>query len=241
MSGPTASLPYGQVLRLDELLQAARVHDDDVDHVLFLATHQSCEIYFAVLLRHLEAVRAALDARDGALAVRRAAPLPVLVATLVRQFDGLATLTPEAFHALRDALGDASGFQSAQYREIEYLCGLRDPRFVNTAGFTEADRKRLRARLDERSVQEAYRDFAADRTDRESVARVRGALLDFDEAFAVWRARHAVLAERFLGGGTGTAGSDGAAYLWRAARGRLVPDVWPGGAETAQGPSVSRD
>lgn len=94
MSGPTASLPYGQVLRLDELLQAARVHDDDVDHVLFLATHQSCEIYFAVLLRHLEAVRAALDARDGALAVRRAAPLPVLVATLVRQFDGLATLTP---------------------------------------------------------------------------------------------------------------------------------------------------
>ncbi|UNS95041.1 tryptophan 2,3-dioxygenase family protein [Streptomyces tubbatahanensis] len=229
MSRPTAAYPpYGQVLRLEELLQAARVHDEDVDRVLFLATHQSCEISFAVVLRHLEAVRAALDEGEGCLAVRRAAPLPVLVTTLVGQFDALATLSPGAFESIRTDLGDASGLQSAQYREIEYLCGLRDARFVNTAGFRDADRKRLLARLEERSVQEAYRDYALACADREAVEQVRAALLDFDEAFAVWRARHAVLAERFLGGGSGTAGSDGASYLWRAARRRLLPDVWPG-------------
>ena len=229
MSDPTTSAPpYGQVLRLEEFLQAACVHDGDVDRVLFLATHQACEIDFAIMLRHLEAVRGALDSGQGALAVRRCAPLPVLVTALVRQFDALATLSPDAFQTIRTDLGDASGFQSVQYREIEYLCGLRDGGFVNTAGFSEADRKRLRTRLEERSVQDAYRDYAGSCTDSGAVERVRAALLDFDEAFTVWRARHATLAERFLGDGTGTAGSDGASYLWQATRRRLIPDVWPG-------------
>ncbi|MFJ6694604.1 tryptophan 2,3-dioxygenase family protein [Streptomyces sp. NPDC091272] len=226
MNGQTAAPSYGQVLRLDELLQAARVRDDDVDLVLFLATHQSCEIYFAVILRHLEATRAALDAGDGRLAAARIKPLPVVVSTLVRQFDALATLSLDAFNTIRTDLGDASGFQSVQFREIEYFCGVRDTRFMNTAGFSPADRARLQRRLDERSLQEAYRDFAAGCGDRETTDAVRAALLDFDEAFALWRARHAVLAERFLGGATGTAGSEGASYLWNAARRRLVPDVW---------------
>jgi tryptophan 2,3-dioxygenase len=224
-------LPYGQVLRLDELLKAARVHDDDPDLVLFLATHQSCEIFFAVILRHLEAARSALDAGDGVLAVRRVRPLAPIMATLVRQFDALATLTPEAFNTIRTDLGDASGFQSAQWREIEYLCGLRDTRFLNTAGFAHADISRLRRRLEERSVQEAYRSFTAGCQDPPLAEDVRVALLEFDEAVAMWRARHAVLADHFLGRSQGTAGSDGASYLWRAARRQLVPDVWAVGVE----------
>ncbi|MGT2533074.1 hypothetical protein ACU4GG_42945 [Streptomyces nojiriensis] len=68
--------PYGRILRLEELLEAACVREDDVERVLFLATHQSCEIFFAVVLRHLEDVREALDAGDGFLAARRAAPCP---------------------------------------------------------------------------------------------------------------------------------------------------------------------
>lgn len=226
MNGATATPPYGHVLRLDELLTAARVHDDDVDLVLFLATHQSCEIFFAVLLRHLEEIRAALDADDAGLAVRRAAPLPVIMSTLTRHFDGLATLTDDAFHLIRTQLGEASGFQSAQFREIEFLCGLRDTRYLGTAGFTESDLDRLRGRLDERSVHDAYRDFVDRSADREAAGRVRAALIDFDEAMATWRARHAVLAERFLGAATGTAGSEGASYLWRAALRRVLPDVW---------------
>ncbi|GHE61293.1 tryptophan 2,3-dioxygenase [Streptomyces longispororuber] len=226
MNGQAVAPSYGQILQLDDLLGSARVHDEDVDSVLFLATHQSCEIFFAVMLRHLEAVRTALDADDGPLAERRIAPLPRIVATLTGQFDGLATLTPAAFDAIRTELGSASGFQSAQFREVEYLCGLRDARFVNTGGFTELDRARLRARLEERSVEEAYRDFAERCPDPVAVERVRGALIDFDEALAVWRARHAVLAERFLGGATGTAGSDGASYLWLAARRRVFPTAW---------------
>ncbi|MGP3971941.1 tryptophan 2,3-dioxygenase family protein [Streptomyces sp. 6N223] len=227
-------MPYGQVLRLDELLKAARVHDDDPDMVLFLATHQSCEVFFAVILRHLEAARSALDAGDGVLAARRIRPLAAVMATLLRQFDALATLTPDAFNAIRTELGDASGFQSVQWREIEFLCGLRDVRFLNTAGFGDADLARLRGRLEERSLQEAYRSFTAGCQDPLIAEEVRVALLEFDEAVAMWRARHAVLADHFLGRGQGTAGSDGASYLWRAARRQLVPDVWAVGAEEAE-------
>ncbi|GGZ67937.1 tryptophan 2,3-dioxygenase family protein [Streptomyces subrutilus] len=226
MNATAEAPPYGRILRLEELLEAACVREDDVERVLFLATHQSCEIFFAVVLRHLQDVREALDAGDGFLAARRAAPLPVIFRTLVGQFDGLATLTPAAFEAIRTALGEASGFQSAQFREIEYLCGLRDTRFLNTAGFSAAERERLRTRLEERSVQEAYRDYTAGGPDREAADAARRALLDFDEAMALWRARHAVLAERFLGGTAGTAGSDGASYLWAAARRRVLPEVW---------------
>ncbi|MFJ3962229.1 tryptophan 2,3-dioxygenase family protein [Streptomyces sp. NPDC090036] len=226
MNATPEAPPYGRILRLEELLEAACVHEDDVERVLFLATHQCCEISFAVALRHLEDVRAALDAGDGFLAARRAAPLPHVFRTLVGQFDALATLTPAAFDVIRTALGEASGFQSAQFREIEYLCGLRDTRFLNTAGFSPTERQRLRARLEERSVQEAYHDYTAGGPDREAADAVRRTLLDFDEAMAMWRARHAVLAERFLGGSTGTAGSDGASYLWTAARRRVLPEVW---------------
>ncbi|MFJ4435734.1 tryptophan 2,3-dioxygenase family protein [Streptomyces sp. NPDC088923] len=226
MNAVTDHPPYGQVLRLDELLGTARVHDDDVDHVLFLAVHQSSEILFAVGLRHLEEIRAALDEGDGDKAVRRAAPLPLLMSTLTRHFDVLATLTPAAFEDIRQALGDASGFQSAQFREIEFLCGLRDSRYLTTPGFTERDRARLEARLKERSVAEAYREYVGACADRPAADRVRLALLAFDEAATVWRARHAVLAERFLGTAAGTAGSEGAGYLWRAALRRMLPEVW---------------
>lgn len=218
--------PYGDVLRLAELLPVAHVHGEDVDRILFLATHQASEIFFAVTLRHLEAVRAALDSGDADAAARRAAPLPVLMRTLSAQFDGLATLTPAAFEIIRTDLGEASGFQSAQFREIEYLCGLRDRRFLSTPGFGDADRARLEARLAERSVSEAYVAYVEGGSDPAAAERVRLALLSFDEAMAMWRARHAVLAERFLGAATGTAGSEGATYLWRAALRRALPEVW---------------
>lgn len=246
---PEGQPAYGDILRVRELLDAARVHDESVDMVLFLSTHQVCELWFAVLLRHLEDARSALAAGDGAAAARRLEQLPPVVRVLVAQFDVLATLEPEAFESIRVELGDASGFQSAQYRELEFLCGQKDHRMLATKGFTEDDRARLRRRLEEPSVAETFARFAAGvpagggRTDGapagdvpagggparppEVVERVRRALLDLDEAVVGWRARHAALAERFLGNRPGTAGSAGARYLWRVTERRLFPDAWP--------------
>lgn len=227
---------YEEILQLDALLKVARVHDHEVDKALFIATHQSCEIWFAVVLRHLEAVMEALERGNAPRAVLLLRRLPLIFGVLVRQFDVLGALGPDEFEVIRDDLGSASGFQSVQWREVEFVCGLRDERYIGTPGFTEADRERLRARSKQVSVSQAFLDFASAReaggvTD-DGVRSVRAALLETDEAVMTWRARHAVLAEGYLGGKRGTIGSEGAAYLWRAARRRLFDPVWPdGGAE----------
>ena len=204
---------YHDLLRLDELLGAALVRDGGSDQMFFLVTHQICEMWFALILDHLEAARAAVLAGDPATAAERIGRLPAIMRVLTEQFEALATLTPASFERIRAGLGTASGIQSAQWREIEFLCGLRDPRYLGIPGFTDAERDRLRARLDEVSV--------ADACERHPDPGVRAALLDFDESVVAWRTGHAVLAEKFLGNRPGTAGSEGAAYLWRMTARRL--------------------
>jgi tryptophan 2,3-dioxygenase len=229
-AGQEAQPAYGEILRLTELLETTHVQDGTPDLMFFLVTHQVCEMWFALILKHLDVAADALLGDDPVAATEQLGRLPALVAILIAQFDALTTLAPASFEEIRTELGSASGFQSAQFREIEYRCGLRDTRFLNTSGFTEQERDRLRKRLAQTSVADAYERLVKRRAelpepDGESTG-VRSALLAFDEAFVTWRARHASLAERFLGGRTGTGGSDGPSYLWRAAGRRLFPAVW---------------
>lgn len=139
----TKHLPaYGEILRLDELLDIACVRDE-ADRTLFFAAHQACEIWFAVVLRHLESARSALNERNGAEAARHLERLPHVMQVITQHFDVLATLTPRSFDRIRSTLGTSSGFQSAQYREIEFLCGAKDSRFLNISGLSERERARL--------------------------------------------------------------------------------------------------
>ncbi|GAA1302426.1 tryptophan 2,3-dioxygenase family protein [Saccharothrix xinjiangensis] len=224
---PHTDQAYGDILRLEPLLASAHVHEGSPERMFFLVTHQACELWFALVLGHLDAAARALRDDEADAAAGWLERLPSVVRVLVAQFDALTTLAPADFEGIRTALGSASGIQSAQFREIEYACGLRDTRALSTRGFSEAERDRLRRRLTEQSVADAYERLVKRRGHADAgVIRVRAALLDFDEAFVVWRARHAGLAERFLGGRRGTGGSEGPAYLWRAAGKRLFPDVW---------------
>jgi tryptophan 2,3-dioxygenase len=204
---------YHDLLRLDELLGAALVRDGGSDQMFFLVTHQICEMWFALILDHLDAARAAILADQPESAAERIRRLPAIMRVLTEQFAALATLTPESFERIRAGLGTASGIQSAQWREIEFLCGLRDTRYLGIPGFTGAERERLQARFDGISVAEAYEKCPDE--------RVWTALLEFDEAVVAWRIGHAELAENFLGRRPGTAGSEGAAYLWRMTTRRL--------------------
>lgn len=223
---------YRDLLRLDDLLDVTLVRDAP-DRMLFLVTHQICEMWFALVLDHLDVARAAILAGEAGVAADRIGRLPAIMRVLAAQFDVLATLTPAAFEEIRAGLGTASGIQSAQWREIEFACGLRDPKYLGIPGFTGAERQRLRVRLDEVSVADAYAQLAKQRRDSPlpgalaEVDRLRTAMLDFDESVVAWRARHASLAERFLGGRPGTAGSEGSAYLWRMTARRMFSNVWP--------------
>lgn len=222
---------YGEILRLDELLEIACVRDD-ADRTLFFAAHQACEIWFAVVLRHLESARAALDLDEGVAAAAQLERLPHIMEVISQHFAVLATLTPESFDQIRSTLGTSSGFQSAQYREIEFLCGAKDPRFLNIVGLTEAERVTMRRRLDEKSVSTAFAEYrervtaVVPHNDSSSAQRIFDALANIDSSVRAWRARHAELAELFLGGAQGTAGSSGAAYLWRSTERTLFPEIF---------------
>lgn len=220
--------PYAARLRLPELMAVAGVHDrEHLDREMFLATHKECEIKFDQIVLYLEDARDALVRRDGLAAVRRIKMLPAFMSVLIEQFGILAKLDPDSFEEIRADMGTASGFQSALWREIEFICGQRRPSLVSTCGFTEQERTRLGARLTETSLAAVFEQFQT-ATEPGGVGElVAEGLRAFDEAVRRWRTRHADVAEQFLGDRTGTAGSSGVTYLRTVAQQRLFPALWP--------------
>ena len=240
-------LTYGSYLRLEQLLSAQVLRSDPPAHdeLLFITIHQVYELWFAQLLHDLEEVRAAM--LDGRLwwARHLLHRTEVVERVLVAQVDVLETMTPQDFGIFRQRLAPASGFQSVQFRELEFLSGHKDPGFVqNFRGLTPAERARLDRRLAEPTLWDAFvevlaraglpvDDDDAVRASLVQVARDRGryrdewelgeGLLDHDERSAQWRARHVQMVERQIGSRSGTGGSSGASYL----RGRLPMRYFP--------------
>ncbi len=172
----------------------------------------------------------------------------VIERLLVSQIDVLETMTPQDFLEFRAALAPASGFQSVQFRELEFLSGAKDPSFLaRFRSLTEAERARLDRRLAEPSLWDAYVELLATRglpvaSDQEilaslvAVARDRDGhdeewqlaedLLTHDELAGLWRARHVQMVERQIGTKSGTGGSTGAPYLHRRVPMRYYPLLW---------------
>jgi tryptophan 2,3-dioxygenase len=157
-------------------------------------------------------------------------------------------MTPQDFLDFRSLLSPASGFQSVQFRELEFLSGMKDPAFMNRLrAATDEERDRLQRRLDEPSLWDGFlaalsaRGLAVSSEDEVSasllaVARDRAAygdlwdvaegLLSHDELSAQWRALHATVVERQIGYKQGTGGSTGATYLRGRRDLRFYPLLW---------------
>ena len=153
------------------------------------------------------------------------------------------------YSAFRHVLGTSSGFQSAQFRELEYRLGLKDPAFLNHYPSDSKLHASLRAALDEPSLRDeshaALQRAGFDLADG-SDAALSGAwlnvyrepdrwfelyqlaekLVDIDDALAGWRHKHVLTVERIIGSKPGTGGSAGAAYLRSTLSKRLFPELW---------------
>ena len=249
-----ARLTYGGYLRLEQLLSAQRLesgHDGGPaahDELLFITIHQVYELWFQQLLHEATAARAAMGAGRTWWAQHLLQRMQVVERVLVSQVDVLETMTPQDFLQFRQALAPASGFQSVQFRELEFLSGAKDPSFVERfRGLTDDERGRLERRLveptlwdafvgvlgarglpvgDEAGVTEALRRVAHDRSSYADVWALAEALLQHDELAAAWRARHVVMVERMIGTKTGTGGSSGASYLRSRLDLRYYPLLW---------------
>jgi tryptophan 2,3-dioxygenase len=231
-------LSYGTYLKVQELLDLQKGMSQEHDELLFIVAHQVYELWFKVVLFELEAARDRIDADDVFFARHYLHRVNVIERLLVEQIEVLETMSPQDFLAFRSQLAPASGFQSVQFREIEFLSGLKEPKYLARVEATPEEAARLRRRLDEPSLDDAFLSLLARRgspslvevfKDRErhgDLFDLCEALLDHDEAFAHWRARHVLMVERQIGSKTGTGGSSGAQYLRTTLDKRFYPELW---------------
>ena len=157
-----AQLTYGSYLRLPQLLDSQHLESDPPAHdeLLFITIHQVYELWFKQLLHEADG-GARRDVRRGELwwAQHLLQRVHVIERVLVHQVDVLETMTPQDFLEFRQRLAPASGFQSVQFRELEFLSGAKDPSYVDRfRGLTEAEQARLDTRLAEPTLWDAFLD-----------------------------------------------------------------------------------
>ena len=156
-------LSYGSYLKIAELLDLQHGLTEEHDELLFIVAHQVYELWFKVVLFELEAARDRIDADDVFFARHYLHRVHVIERLLVEQIEVLETMSPQDFLAFRSQLAPASGFQSVQFREIEFLSGLKEPKYLARVEATPEEAARLRRRLDEPSLDDAFRSLLARR------------------------------------------------------------------------------
>ena len=120
-------MTYGDYLHLDEILSAQHPGSDRHDEQLFIIIHQTTELWMKLALHEMRAAIAALEADDLRPAFKMLARIGRIQSQLIQSWDVLSTLTPADYLTFRDALGHSSGFQSCQYRQLEFLFGNKNP------------------------------------------------------------------------------------------------------------------
>lgn len=123
-----SEVSYSSYLKIEELLSLQKPLSDGPEHdeMLFIIIHQSYELWFASMLHEMEAAQRALEEGNLHAALALLGRLRTIMKALVAQVDILETMTPLQFNSFRDRLDSSSGFQSAQFRELEAVLGRRD-------------------------------------------------------------------------------------------------------------------
>jgi tryptophan 2,3-dioxygenase len=156
-------------------------------------------------------------------------------------------MTPQEFNQFRDNLNPASGFQSIQFREVEFACGIRRPDVLKYLELDDASRARLERRANEPSLYdhvktllrrrgfdvdspealvESFRRIYTDEERYYDLHVLLEDLIEFDERLLLWRGRHVRMVERMIGHKKGTGGSAGVDYLARTLDNRVFPELW---------------
>jgi len=124
------SMSYGDYLGLNQILNAQHPLSPDHNEMLFIVQHQTSELWMKLMLHELHAVREHLRANDLPPAFKMLARVARIMDQLVHAWDVLATMTPPEYTAIRPYLGASSGFQSHQYREIEFILGNKNAKLL---------------------------------------------------------------------------------------------------------------
>ncbi|HVD54803.1 MAG TPA: tryptophan 2,3-dioxygenase family protein [Propionibacteriaceae bacterium] len=159
------AMSYADYLDLDTLLAAQHPRSDPPHHdeLLFIVQHQTTELWLKLILHELRAVRSYFDADLVHHALKSLARVKHIQRTLIEQWSVLATLTPNEYAEFRGTLGSASGFQSTQYRAVEFILGNKNEHMLTVFGSHQTASAMLSDLMDEPSVYEAFLRFLARR------------------------------------------------------------------------------
>ncbi len=227
-SGRAERLTYARYLRIDELIDLQTGLTGAHDELQFIIVHQVSELWFKLLLHELKAVRGALQAHDMRTASRLLRRSCEILNNFIATIPLLETMRPADFMQIRTELGGASGFQSRQFREIEFLSGSKDERYMRTHADDAKGQTVLQAGLKEPTLWDAFVDLLVRKgyktgSDAEIIATLVTihreekhpaldmlveALLEYDLLFTQWRARHILMVERIIGSRAGTGQED---------------------------------
>ncbi|MBA4064039.1 MAG: tryptophan 2,3-dioxygenase [Isosphaera sp.] len=155
------NLTYADYLHVDQLLalQTPRSDPPEHDETLFIVVHQAYELWFKLLLHELDKIKADFVAGRLYPAVSTFKRVRTVVKVAVEQVDIVETLTPMSFASFRDRLDTASGFQSAQFREVEFVLGYKRAEMLRYFPPDTPAHARLVRRLNEPSVVDAFYAF----------------------------------------------------------------------------------
>ena len=249
-------LTYNRYLRVPELLslQVPRTDPAHHDEMLFIIIHQAYELWFKLVLHELENAIGYMNEGRVLRARHFVDRVVEIFRLLVPQIHVLETMTPAEFLQFRHALNPASGFQSIQFREVEFAAGLQDPSYLKFFKNDPDGQARLQARLDGQTVRQAYygllrqmdHDIPEGPWSDADEERILDALLpiyehpdemmplyllseslvDLDEYLALWREHHVRVVERIIGHKPGTGGSSGVGYLKSTTSKKCFPLLW---------------
>jgi len=247
--GKNAPLSYNKYLKVPELIELQETLSDPVSHdeLLFIVIHQTYELWFKQLLHELDA---SINWLNEGRIFRANHSLRVIVSIekiLVSQIHILETMAPIGFLEFRDKLNPASGFQSMQFRELEFVSGAKDEKILNIFKNDEFAYAHLSKRFAAPSLADAFwkllekKGFDVSDHDKRVAAivdilthpendhdlyQLQDLLIEHDEHIIFWRSNHVTMVERMLGMKPGTGGSEGVGYLRTTLTKKFFPELW---------------
>ena len=249
-------MSYGDYLQIDAILNAQKPLSSAHDEMLFIIQHQTSELWMRLAIHELNAARELLKADDFRPAFKMLTRVARIFEQLNSAWDVLRTMTPSEYTEFRETLGQSSGFQSHQYRLIEYILGNRNTHLMQVHEHRPQLHNVLAEELKRPSlyhvalaalgretglgttqtldaphqhqdeVAEAWTKVYEDPEKHWSLYELAEKLVDLEDYFRRWRFNHVTTVERIIGFKRGTGGTSGVSYLRKMLETELFPELW---------------
>ena len=239
-------MSYGDYLGLDKILSAQMPLSDAHDEHLFIIQHQTSELWMKLAIHEIDAARSLLQAGKYQQSFKMLTRISRIFEQLNSAWDVLRTMTPSEYSNFRSSLGQSSGFQSYQYRLIEFMLGNRNEMMLKPHAHVPDVLALLKAELEKPSLYDVANALLAESGfDLTSPTRLDAwlavyqapekhwnlyqlaeKLVDIEDYFRRWRFNHVTTVERIIGSKMGTGGTSGTSYLRKVLETVLFPELW---------------